>query len=640
MHKTPIPHKKELRFALQEEISSLLAKHAVERVPPDQEGQGFYSTFFVVPKKPQGLRPILNLKPFNQSVVRKGFTLDSVRSVRNELRPNDFAMSLDLKDAYYHVPVHPQHRRFLRFYFDGLHLQFRALPFGLSSSPRAFCKCLAPILAWCHSKGIRVLAYLDDWLVIHHEANTLQGQTHQLIHTLQHLGWIISFEKSHLTPSQQFTFIGVVFDTVRNLMAPSQARADNLASMALQMSRVKATSAYRILEILGHMASMIEIVPTARLRMRHLQMSLLRQWKPKRDSPLSMVHLSLEALLDLEWWSVPDHATAGAHIWPPETEITILTDASLDGWGAHCESWALQGIWSTAEQKFHINFLEMKTVLLTLQAWAPRLSGKRILLRSDNTTVVQYINKQGGTVSPRLCFLTLEIWAFLLSHNMWIQAAHIAGKDNVIADDLSRGKGIPLSTEWSLCPRIAKWIFQLLGRPLMDLFAHKGNNKLPTYCSWKLDEEACETDAFSITWKNLWAYAFPPLPLIPRVVARVSQFHCRILLVAPRWERRPWFPSILHLLDDFPLEIPLHNRLLKLPGTDRYHPAPEFLKLTVWPISGVGSRSRDFQLQLQTLSWRPGEQVRRGSTLHSTASLPAGAINGVLIPLIQASTTS
>lgn len=637
---TPIPRTMECRLALQEEVASLLAKQVVEEVPQHEIGQGFYSTFFVVPKKPQGLRPILNLKPFNRSVIRKGFKLDSVRSVRNELRPRDYAISLDLKDAYYHILIHPAFRKFLRFCLEGHHWQFRALPFGLSSSPRAFCKCLAPILAWCHSRGIRVLAYLDDWLGLNQDARSLRDQSRQLIQILQQLGWVISFPKSHLTPSQQFTYIGVTFDTVLNRMAPTPARADSLASMAHQMAGWQFVPAIRILEILGHMASMIDIVTTARLHMRHLQLSLLRQWKPKRDSLLTSVTISQEARADLLWWSNPEHTRAGAPIWPPDPTITILTDASMEGWGAHCNEWTLQGTWSLEEQRCHINFLEMKTVLLVLQHWAHRLQGQRLLLRSDNTTTVQYINRQGGTVSPRLCLLTLDIWNLLLDHDMWMQAAHIAGKDNVIADSLSRGKGIPLSTEWSLCPETVKWIFHILDRPLVDLFAHRDNAKLPTYCSWRRDPEAWKLDAFSITWKDLWAYAFPPLPLIPRTLARVAQFPCRILLVAPRWERRPWFPSILQLLDDFPLEVPVHDKLLKLPGTDRYHPSPDFLRLTVWPISGLESRCREFQNRLRGLSWHPGEPVRRGSMRLNTACSPAGAVNGVSIPLAQASSIS
>ena len=80
---TPVPKDLVRRLTLQDEVAALLEKGVVELIPKHSQGEGFYSTFFLVPKKPEGLRPILNLKPFNNFVVRKGFTLDSVRSVRS-----------------------------------------------------------------------------------------------------------------------------------------------------------------------------------------------------------------------------------------------------------------------------------------------------------------------------------------------------------------------------------------------------------------------------------------------------------------------------------------------------------------------------------------------------------------------------
>ena len=634
---TPVPRKSSARSALYQEVGELLAKRAIEYVPRQQQGQGFYSTFFVVPKKPEGLRPILNLKPFNVFVKRTGFKLDSIRTVRNELRPGDMAVSIDLKDAYYHIPIAFHSKQYLRFCFGGAHFQFRALPFGLSSSPRTFCKCLAPILGWCHSQGFRVMAYLDDWLLIHPDRETLASQSQQLLRLLERLGWIVSYKKSRLAPSLQFPFLGVDFDTRNNAMAPSRDRIANLSHMARRLLDYPAASALTFLEVLGHMASMIEILPTTRLRMRNIQMCLLHQWKAQLESPYKIIWVYQTARDDLLWWMDPTNMVQGAPIWPAETQTTILTDASLEGWGAHCEELAIQGMWTREEASQHINFLEMMTVLIALQRWQKFLQGKSILIRSDNTTVVQYLNKQGGTISPRLCRLSMYIWETVLQNNMWIKAAHIAGKDNVLADDLSRGRKMVTSDEWSLCPQTTQWIFEVLGRPLVDLFAYKGNNKLPTYCSWKRDREAWRIDALSIPWEKMWAYAFPPQALIPRVLAHAARYNCSLLLVAPRWEKRPWLATILLMLEDFPLELPVHQHLLKFPGWNRFHPEPGFLKLTVWPISGAKSRCEAFRKQLRDSSWRPGDPVHKGSMVLSTKSSPAGVVEGAPIPLMQAS---
>ena len=638
---TPIPKKAPLRLALKEEVQSLINKEVVQVVPTSEEGQGFYSTFFLVPKKPEGFRPILNLKPFNTFVVRKGFTLDSIKTIVNSLRKGDFAVSIDLKDAYYHVPILPSHRKFLRFCYGGRHLQFRALPFGLSSSPRAFCKCLAPIIALFHSRGVRLMAYLDDWLLLNKDPQHLRAQLDTLIKQLEELGWIISYPKSNLSPSQQFSYIGVQFDTLLNVMAPTQARISNLVTMAAQLIACPRAPALRILEVLGHMASLIGILPMTRFYMRGLQLSLLRQWKPKRDHIHQWIQLDQVAVWDLQWWAQKRNLEVGGPIWVQDPQTAILTDASTSfGWGAHWEDKTIAGVWTPQEASLHINFLEMKTVLFALQAWARELHDSCVLIRSDNTTVVQYIIRQGGTRSPALCTLAREIWSVALQYRIQLRAAHIAGKENIIADDLSRGRGCPPSTEWSMCDRTLEWMFNILGRPLVDLFAHKTNHKLPVYFSYRKDKEACEMDALSVPWDGMWGYAFPPFNIILMVLEHVEKFNCQILLLAPRWERRPWFPLLLGLLYDYPVAIPHHPRLLKLPGTDRYHPDPEFLKLTIWPISGNGSKCREFLKQLRDSSWQPGEVVRRGSTVHNTESSAAGALRGVSIPLIRPSTTS
>ena len=67
---------------------------------------------------------------------------------------------------------------------------------------------------------------------------------------------------------------------------------------------------------------------------------------------------------------------------------------------------------------------------------------KKVLVRSDNVFTVQYINRQGGTISPRLCHLTV-MWQIAVDNGIWLSAAHIKGDTNVIVDSLSRGKGIP-----------------------------------------------------------------------------------------------------------------------------------------------------------------------------------------------------
>ncbi len=125
------------REALASEVSSLLAKDAIEEVR-DIGSPGFYSHLFIVPKKNGKLRPVLDLSALNRSVLIERFKMETASTIRSAIRPGDWAVSIDLQDAYLHVPIRRSSRKYLRFVSEGRCYQFTVLPFGLSTAPRVF----------------------------------------------------------------------------------------------------------------------------------------------------------------------------------------------------------------------------------------------------------------------------------------------------------------------------------------------------------------------------------------------------------------------------------------------------------------------------------------------------------------------
>ena len=118
-------------------------------------------------------------------------------------------------------------------------------------------------------------------------------------------------------------------------------------------------------------------------------------------------------------------------------DLTIFTDKSTHGWGAHMGDSKISGTWTLSDRKLHINCLEFKAVMFALQHWAPLLQGRQVMIATDNSTVVSYINKQGGTRSLTLLRLTVDLFLWLESQII-VRARHIPGCLNVIADHLSR----------------------------------------------------------------------------------------------------------------------------------------------------------------------------------------------------------
>ncbi len=184
---------------LREEIAVLLAKDAIEPVPPAKMRQGFYSPYFIVPKKGGGLRPILDLRVLNRALHKLPLKMLTHRRMIKCIQPQDWFAAIDLKDAYFHVSILPRHRPFLRFAFEGRAWQYRVLPFGLSLSPRVFTKVVEGALTPLREVGVRILNYLDDWLILAQSREQLGDHRDLVLRHLSQLGLRVNWEKSKLS---------------------------------------------------------------------------------------------------------------------------------------------------------------------------------------------------------------------------------------------------------------------------------------------------------------------------------------------------------------------------------------------------------------------------------------------------------
>ena len=154
--------------------------------------------------------------------------METVKSVRQAMRLNDWAVSIDLTDAYLHIPIHHQSGKYLRFVYEDQVYHFTALPFGMSLSPLIFSKLMDVIAAFLRQRAISVFPYLDDWLIKNLIRNRLITQTRFCIQIIQSLGFLPNLKKSDLVPPQKFTFISMEFLTQQNLVRVPTDHVQNL----------------------------------------------------------------------------------------------------------------------------------------------------------------------------------------------------------------------------------------------------------------------------------------------------------------------------------------------------------------------------------------------------------------------------
>ena len=235
--------------------------------------------------------------------------------------------------------------------------------------------------------------------------------------------------------------------------------------------------------------------------MRPIQWHLKNNWRvPESLEKVIPIPRSLHP--HLQWWLQEDNVLTGQPLHPIKHALRIFTDASKEGWGAHLNECTTRGSWSLPESKLHINYLELKAVFLPLKEFQDLCTDKIVLVATDNTTVVSYINKEGGMRLGPLYALLWRILTWCTRHQVILKAWHIQGRLNVVADKLSR-LGQTIQTEWSLLEEVFQGICSRWHRPQIDLFATRFKNKLPVFVSPVPDPLATAVDALSLQSEDL-----------------------------------------------------------------------------------------------------------------------------------------
>jgi len=582
-------------------LRELVRKEAIEEVL-NPTSPGFYSSVFLIPKPNGKIRKIINLRPLNRYVESFHFVMETPQSVLAQLQPRLWATSVDLSDAYFHIPVHRESRKYLRFVACGKAWQYKVICFGLKTAPHLFTRVVEPLVRWARGQGIHIHVYLDDWLIIHQDRAVLERQTQAVVQKATELGWMINQEKSALAPSQQFTYLGMSVDTEANRVRPTEKRVTALMEAAERIYKEATCSVRAVLSLIGKMISVAPMVPFGALERRPLQFAMARVWSGTRGSLDAVVSITAEMRTAVRWWTCRENLVKGVPLATEREEVTLVTDASMTGWGAHLGSNTVSGLWSRLETSYHINQLEMLAVERAVKHFVHQIRSCRVNLLSDNTTVVAYVNKQGGTRSASLNAQASGLIRWTAGRDIELRARHIPGNRNVLADRLSR-PGAAISSEWMLHRDLFRQITRVRWIPTVDLFATRWNAQVDQFVSPFPDERAVETDALSLDWADLqWPYLFPPVAILGKCLEKIQQVEGVFLLVAPLWPNRVWFPHLLNLCVDDPLEIPVWRTTLSQglhKGARKVHQCPQMLNLHVWTLSSSPCRREAFLNRLR-----------------------------------------
>ena len=557
-------------------LPALLSRRVIRKISSPQ--LLYFSRVFVVGKKNNSSRLVIDLSLLNLLLIVPKFKMETVEKIAQNITGPMWGCTIDLQDAFFHVPVGWAFQKFLAFVVDGQVYVFQFLPFGLASAPWAFSRVIKPVKGFLHLSLVRIHSFLDDFLFLHPSREGLLEMTSVVLALFQKLGISVNLPKSNFQPSQKVEYLGVLFHLDSLQLSLPEAKVLSISSLSRDMAHSSHRSRRQMESLLGLLNWASYLVPLGRLRLLPLLKWMNLFSSPaSRDLLIPLPH-SFTSLLSV-WQDLPFLRTP-VPMSIPVPSLQLMTDASLSGWSGVLLPHRISGCWSPELASHSMNWLELMAIFLSVQHFLPLLRNSTVLVMTDNTTAVSCLRRQGTLRSDPLMSLSTLLLEFCLLHSISLVPKHLSGALNVLADQGSRLS--PVSTEWSLDPQTFGWISSLAGPFQVDLFATRDNRQLRSFVSPFPDPLACGTNALSLHWDQ-WSsiFLFPPVPLLSEVVSRLSSFAGSGALVAPHYPQSGWFPNLL-LRAKYHLPLPPHS-LSQLTRTGRvFHSLPSVYRLHVW----------------------------------------------------------
>nr|CAI5856224.1 unnamed protein product [Callosobruchus analis] len=310
---------------MDKEIQNLLENGSLEM---SSSPTGFISPVFLVPKEGGKVRPVVNLKRLNLFLNPKRFRLINYQKIPEFLQKDDYLMKIDLHNAYLHIPIHGPHRRFLSISYKWKMYQMTSLPFGISTAPLVFARITNWIAQILRAQGIRLVVYLDDFLLANQDPRRLEQQAQAAVKLLTELGFIINKEKTTRSPAAMVEYLGIMWDCHKAQKGISQTKVHRIRQQVRKLTQKGFWTWREARALLGRLNFAAFVIPLGRLHCRRAQRASNRipQFSKRRYT------IPKAVIQDLHWWL--RNVDQSSLIWVLKKMSYLTTDASDWGWGA------------------------------------------------------------------------------------------------------------------------------------------------------------------------------------------------------------------------------------------------------------------------------------------------------------------
>lgn len=493
-------------------------------------------------------RLVLDCRYPSSFIDSRRFKYESLPELAAQLRPRDELIKWDVKDAYHHLLLRQQDRRYFAFQLMGRTFQSLTMPFGMQAAPFLWTKVVKPVARRLRELGFRVIAYVDDFGGAPpsrpgHQATKRDAAagSQQVRDLFTRLGLQLHPTKCLWEGTLALPLLGHVVDTERQPFLLTPERTIKVMAMAKRVlseaKRCRRWTRHTLLRsFCGAAVSTLLSVPNARFHLRSHYDAL----KGYTDATTRRTRLGRQAFTDLQWWSRLNlHARGGRALWETEPSVVRHTDASNSGWGATFnEVVPARSFHGADRQHLHINLLELGAVRLGLLSFVNFLKDPTTLVRlMTDSQVVMHVVNNGSSKSKAVMAELRRLHTTCRALGVTLRAEYLPSAVNMWADKLSRATD---STDWSLSAAAFARLDHAYGPHTLDLFATAENAKCGRFLSRLAAPGSCGYDAMHHSWLGETCWINPPFNLVGPVVRRLVDTGAQGTLIAPVWDGQAW----------------------------------------------------------------------------------------------------
>ena len=191
--------------------------------------------------------------------------------IKGMLLPVEKMCKIDMKDAYFAIPLSVKSRKYVRFQWKNLLYEFCCLCFELSPAPLIFTKLLKVPISFLRKINVRIIIYLDDMLLMASSLEDLLMARDTLIFILQHLGFLINIKKFYKKPTSTLEFLGVIVDSGEITLSLPKEKLLKVRTHYQEMLEKGKVTVRELIKLIGRLSSTAIAVLPAPLHYLHLQ---------------------------------------------------------------------------------------------------------------------------------------------------------------------------------------------------------------------------------------------------------------------------------------------------------------------------------------------------------------------------------